>query len=165
MFTLILASVLTTCAGQGLFALIALKKGWYSTPTRWAVAVLCVTSSVGGLWFVLVNLTGGETLLSALVFAGAQALALTLVVASRLWGIVRNENLEQDTNTRIKEMQERGQHDRPEEQTDRTEGHEHRTDIDARLLADTEARSQERQADREERADGRREKESEGGDS
>lgn len=70
-------------------------------------------------------------------------------------GTVR-DRLEQDTNTRIREVQERGQSDQPEERTDRKEGHEHRSDIDARLLADTLKRSQERQDDREERAEERR---------
>lgn len=155
MTALLLASVLTTCAGQALYALIALKNGWYSAPARYAVCVLCLASSVGGLWFVFAGLTGGETLLPALVFAGCQALAVTLVVGSGLRGIVRDGNLERDTNIRIKEIQERGQHDRPEERTDRLEGHEHRSDIDARLRADTEKRSQERQDEREERAETR----------
>lgn len=176
MFTLILASVLTTCAAQAILALIILIKGWFSVPARYAAGVLYLASSAGGLWFVLSRLTGGESLIPALVFVCAQALAITLVVGSRLREVVGGGNLEQDTNTRIREMQERGQHDQPEEQTDRLEGHQHRTDIDASLLADTLKRSQERQDDREERADERqadreeraeeqREKESENGDS
>ena len=235
-FVLILASVLTTSAAQVLYGLITLREGWYSRPTRYAVVILCLASSGGGLWLVLVGLTGGETLSPALLFAGCQALAVTLRVGSGLRGMVRDVNLaeerakriqatadetnerlkamqelatgvrerleeetvairkrleehdtrtqsdldqvkddlgaeqskvrdalgeqqdtvrgrlEQDTNTRIREMQERGQQDQPEERTDRREGHEHRSDIDARLKADTETRSQERQ-DREREQD------------
>lgn len=61
-----------------------------------------------------------------------------------------------DSNERVQEVQKRGQSDQPEERTDRKEGHKHRSDIDARLQADTETRSQERKDDREERAEERK---------
>lgn len=79
------------------------------------------------------------------------------LVKARLEGNTVGAALDQsrDTNERVQEMQERGQSDQPEERADRLEGHEHRSDIDARLQADTEKRSQERQDDREERADER----------
>ena len=57
-----------------------------------------------------------------------------------------------DTNERVREMQERGRADRPLEETDRLEGHEHRGDITAKLDADREERAQERADDRKERA-------------
>ncbi len=68
-----------------------------------------------------------------------------------------NSTEAQDTNTRIREMQTRGQGDAPLEQSDRDEGHEHRSSIDKRLEADTDARTEERKLDREERAEERRE--------
>ena len=57
-----------------------------------------------------------------------------------------------DTNTRVREMQARGQHDQPLEQTDRAEGHTHREAIEDAVESDRAERKEERRLDREERA-------------
>lgn len=73
----------------------------------------------------------------------------------------------EDTNERVREMQERGISDRPEERTDRDEGRAHRTNIERDLSADREERAEERRLDREERAqerqDDREERRGDGG--
>ena len=57
-----------------------------------------------------------------------------------------------DTNTRVREMQSRGQSDQPLEQTDRFEGHTHREAIENAVESDRAERKEERRLDREERA-------------
>ena len=57
-----------------------------------------------------------------------------------------------DTNTRVREMQSRGQSDQPLEQTDRFEGHMHREAIEDAVESDRAERKEERRLDREERA-------------
>ncbi len=98
----------------------------------------------------------------ALVFIVAQFVGTWGFAVSYLRWFFKNNTLvntneAQDTNERIREMQTRGQSDQPLEQTDRTEGHDHRGSIDAKLQADTDARTEERKLDREERAEERRE--------
>lgn len=93
MLSLLLASVLTTCAAQALYALVVLREGRYSIPVRYAIAVLFAASSAGALWFILTSLTGEEGLLPALVFAGCQALAATLVIGGKLRGVIRSDSM------------------------------------------------------------------------
>jgi hypothetical protein len=82
---LLLASVFVTGAGQILFVLVAWQRQWYSLLERLLVSLFALASSVGAIWFVLASLVGAETgLEAALVFAGGQALALSIVVYSRM---------------------------------------------------------------------------------
>lgn len=155
---LLLATVLATSVGQGLLAMLILRNRWYSLRLRLAIGGFLLISSAGGMWFVLVNLYGGrEGLLPGFLLVVGWTCALWVVVAAEARKAVGRGDLERDTNERIREMQIRGQSDRPKEQTDRIEGRQHRSDIDAALLADTKLRSQERKDDREERAEERRE--------
>ncbi len=107
----------------------------------------------GGVELLGVNVDLYRTAFVSTQFVGTWGFAISMLFYIVRDNTIVNTTQADDTNTRIREMQTRGQGDQPLETLDREEGHDHRASIDARLQADTDARTEERRVDTEVRAE------------
>ena len=88
MISLLLAAVLATSVGQLLFCYVIWRYSWYHGIARILITAFILASSFGGIWFMISSLTGLDgTLGQATLYAVPQAIALWLILASRLYEV------------------------------------------------------------------------------
>ena len=93
MISLLLAAVLAISVGQVLFCYVIWRYKWYHTVVRTLITACVLASSFGGIWFIARSLTGLDgTLALATLYAVPQAIALWLILASRLYEVFSEDS-------------------------------------------------------------------------
>ena len=108
MISLLLAAVLAISVGQALFCYVIWRYRWYHSVARILITVCALVSSFGGAWFVMRSLTGLDgTLTLATLYAVPQAIALWLILASRMYEVFSQNNSQiNEVSTRLENMEQ-----------------------------------------------------------